>query len=33
MHEELLVGAAVEILEILTKTPVKQKGEFVIIVE
>lgn len=31
MHEELLVGTAGEILTILTDTPVKQKGEFVII--
>ena len=33
MHEELLVGNAAEILEILETTPVKQKGEFVVIVE
>jgi 16S rRNA (cytidine1402-2'-O)-methyltransferase len=33
MHEELLVGTAAAVLETLTKTPVKQKGEFVIIVE
>jgi 16S rRNA (cytidine1402-2'-O)-methyltransferase len=33
MHEELLVGTAGEILTILTTSPVKQKGEFVIIVE
>lgn len=31
MHEELLVGTAQEILAILLDTPVKQKGEFVII--
>ena len=33
MHEELLVGTAAELLIILTDTPVKQKGEFVIIVD
>lgn len=33
MHEELLVGTASEHLELLTTTPVKQKGEFVIIVD
>lgn len=33
MHEELLVGTAGEHLETLTDTPVKQKGEFVIIVD
>lgn len=33
MHEELMVGTAQEILTILTNTPVKQKGEFVIIVD
>jgi 16S rRNA (cytidine1402-2'-O)-methyltransferase len=33
MHEELLVGTAAELLSVLTKTPVKQKGEFVLIVE
>lgn len=33
MHEELLVGTAAELLETLTATPVKQKGEFVIIVD
>jgi 16S rRNA (cytidine1402-2'-O)-methyltransferase len=31
MHEEMLVGTPAEILEILTKNMVKQKGEFVII--
>ena len=31
MHEELLVGTAKEIFDVLTETPVKQKGEFVII--
>jgi 16S rRNA (cytidine1402-2'-O)-methyltransferase len=30
-HEEMLVGAPAEILAILTHTPVKQKGEFVLI--
>jgi 16S rRNA (cytidine1402-2'-O)-methyltransferase len=33
MHEELLVGTAKEVLETLTDTPVKQKGEFVIIAD
>ena len=33
MHEELLVGTAAELLETLTVTPVKQKGEFVMIVD
>jgi 16S rRNA (cytidine1402-2'-O)-methyltransferase len=33
MHEELLKGTAAELLEILTTTPVKQKGEFVMIVD
>jgi len=33
LHEELLVGTAEEILETLTDTPVKQKGEFVVIVD
>ncbi len=33
LHEELLVGTPAELLEILTTTPVKQKGEFVVIVE
>jgi 16S rRNA (cytidine1402-2'-O)-methyltransferase len=33
MHEELLVGTAVEVLKTLTDTPLKQKGEFVIIVD
>lgn len=32
LHEEVLVGSAAEVLEVLTATPVKQKGEFVIIV-
>jgi len=33
LHEELLVGTAAEILETLLETPVKQKGEFVVIVD
>lgn len=33
MHEELLIGTASEHLKTLTDTPVKQKGEFVIIVD
>jgi len=33
MHEELLVGTAAQLLETLTNTPVKQKGEFVMIVD
>jgi 16S rRNA (cytidine1402-2'-O)-methyltransferase len=33
MHEEMLVGSATELLRILLATPVKQKGEFVIIVD
>lgn len=33
MHEELLVGTPQEVLTILTDEPVKQRGEFVIIVE
>ncbi|MFT5832213.1 MAG: 16S rRNA (cytidine1402-2'-O)-methyltransferase [Candidatus Paceibacteria bacterium] len=33
MHEELLKGTAAELLTILTDTPVKQKGEFVMIVD
>lgn len=33
MHEEMLVGSATEILKILGEQPVKQKGEFVIIVD
>ena len=31
LHEEMLVGTPVEILEVLTKNSVKQKGEFVLI--
>jgi 16S rRNA (cytidine1402-2'-O)-methyltransferase len=33
MHEEMLVGSATKIIRILSDTPVKQKGEFVIIVD
>jgi 16S rRNA (cytidine1402-2'-O)-methyltransferase len=33
MHEELLVGSANELLEMLQNTPVKQRGEFVVIVD
>lgn len=33
MHEELLVGTPQDILDTLVNTPVRQKGEFVIIVE
>lgn len=33
MHEEMLVGTAEELLNILTEEPVKQRGEFVILVE
>jgi 16S rRNA (cytidine1402-2'-O)-methyltransferase len=33
MHEELLVGTATEVLSVLETTPVKQKGEFVIVVD
>jgi 16S rRNA (cytidine1402-2'-O)-methyltransferase len=33
MHEEMLVGSATELLRTLLDTPVKQKGEFVIIVD
>lgn len=32
MHEEMLVGTPQELLQVLTDTPVKQKGEFVVIV-
>lgn len=32
MHEEMLVGTPAELLNILTTEPVKQKGEFVVIV-
>jgi 16S rRNA (cytidine1402-2'-O)-methyltransferase len=33
MHEEMLVGSATELLRTIIDTPVKQKGEFVIIVD
>jgi len=33
MHEELLVGSADELLELLESTPVKQKGEFVMMID
>jgi 16S rRNA (cytidine1402-2'-O)-methyltransferase len=33
LHEELLTGTAEELLDILTQTPVKQKGEFVVIAD
>jgi 16S rRNA (cytidine1402-2'-O)-methyltransferase len=33
MHEEMLIGSATELIVTLTTTPVKQKGEFVIIVD
>lgn len=33
MHEEVLVGSPLELLTILESNPIKQKGEFVIIVE
>lgn len=33
MHEEMLVGTAAEILDILEAEPVKQKGEFVVIAD
>lgn len=32
LHEEVISGSAASVLEVLTKTPVKQKGEFVLIV-
>ncbi len=32
LHEEMLTGTATELLQLLTETPVKQKGEFVVIV-
>lgn len=32
LHEELLVGTPAELLTLLTTTPVKQKGEFILIV-
>jgi len=33
LHEELLVGTAAELLTLLTDTPVKQKGEFVMMID
>ena len=33
MHEEMLIGTASEILVTLTENPVRQKGEFVVIVD
>jgi 16S rRNA (cytidine1402-2'-O)-methyltransferase len=33
LHEELLTGTPEELLDILTQTPVKQKGEFVVIAD
>lgn len=33
MHEEMLIGSATEIIRTLSDVPVKQKGEFVIIVD
>ena len=33
MHEEMLVGSATELLRIIADTPVKQKGEFVVITD
>lgn len=33
MHEELLVGSAAELIELLETTPVKQKGEFVMMID
>ena len=33
MHEEMLVGTAAEILDILESEPVRQKGEFVVMVD
>jgi len=33
MHEEMLVGSPEEIMKLLNDNPVKQKGEFVVIVE
>lgn len=31
-HEEMLIGTPTEVIDTLTKTPVKQKGEFILIV-
>ncbi len=33
MHEEMLIGNAKEILQVLESEPVRQKGEFVVIVD
>jgi len=33
MHEELLTGKAADLLELLESTPVKQKGEFVMMID
>jgi len=33
MHEEMPIGTAEELLNIMTEEPVKQRGEFVILVE
>ena len=33
LHEESIIGSAQEVFEILTESPEKQKGEFVVIVE
>jgi 16S rRNA (cytidine1402-2'-O)-methyltransferase len=33
LHEEMIVGIPEEVLKVLEETPVKQKGEFVVIVE
>lgn len=32
-HEEMLIGTPAEIIDLLTQTPVKQKGEFILIVD
>lgn len=33
MHEEMLIGTAEELIKILTDEPVKQRGEFVLLIE
>jgi len=33
MHEEMIVGTASEVLTVLEETPVKQKGEFVVVLD
>lgn len=33
MHEEMITGTPQELIEILTKEPVRQKGEFVVIIQ